>query len=876
MGLFRRGTRLEITNHPLPVGVPFDITTDVPKKKKESTSLATFPTTKMRAVRSPLQSFHYTTVDQGGWIKPEYDLVEPYRIIDTESFANQAVKKKVALAFKHGYEFTSKNKKALRYLRLRLSQIAFVSKLPTELMVRKLFRDLVTCHNAFLVKVRDEKASGGRKRKILGGKDVKPVAAYFPAHPSTMQPQVKDDKIIQWRQVLPDGRYRLFAAEDVIHFTVDKKQGFYYGTPLTVSVADDIRALRKLEENIEMMLYQYLFPLFHYQVGTDEAPAGTTEDGQDEIEVVQSQLQEMTAEGGIVTPHRHKIELLGIKGKQMTAEGYLKHFLNRVLGGLGVSSIDVGIADTTNRNTGESLSRALIDGVKDIQLVLKHGVQEEIVSELLLESTFTDLNTLLDEENQVKLSWREIDHDYLVKMENHWLDTFLKNGISISELRQKLGMDPLRPEDGDPIWDEMYWNLIEKPKALIQAVDEPWSPAALELARSKGSAVNEPDLEKSKQEMMKREQALKKVSSPSGGTKKTSSSPKTNISRKVKPKNQHGSSVPTRKRDELDVYDSVPHQYSKLPQTYTYGPSSVPSLEAHGSTVHPRKKYGTDNIISDAYKQMSLEVIDFYRTLKRAPVQRDIDHVFQLLEAGRESMANTLKFHTHRAYRDGAQKEDIRAKTIPLHAFRHMDNRIETYTKRLRDSLFHGIKRAHVDKKVRDGKITLELAVKDRFDSLEYRTDFLAHVEPNRAFAQGRVITWLIQQGLQPGTVVAGKNRQLKMHDISKDRIPLITFVAQDGACETCNMHEESFIVTDVNSAYYNPDILPPFHPGCQCDIQLEVFHNEPEEDLADGAKTESCVKQVKVSLAKKHPTWSEKKVESAAWAICKTTTGGK
>jgi hypothetical protein len=40
-----------------------------------------------------------------------------------------------------------------------------------------------------------------------------------------------------------------------------------------VGVKDDIFALRRLEENVELLFINQLFPLFHIKVGTEQAPA---------------------------------------------------------------------------------------------------------------------------------------------------------------------------------------------------------------------------------------------------------------------------------------------------------------------------------------------------------------------------------------------------------------------------------------------------------------------------------------------------------------------------------------------------------------------------------------------------------------------------
>jgi hypothetical protein len=288
---------------------------------------------------------------RGNFIGGEYDLSEIGKIEDTDSFVRQSFKKKEGLMFKEGVGLKGADKDTMRYYKARMAQIARASKIPTITLLKRTARSLIRTSNAFLVKMRDRKASGGRVRQTPEGKELEPIAGYFPAAPETMMVDLDDKtgKIHKWRQVLPDGRWRVFRPEDVIHFVIDRREGFIFGVPTIIPVIDDIRALRQIEENIELLLYQHIFPLFHYKVGTETAPAGHTEEGDREVDVVEEQIRLMPSEGAIVTPERHEITAIGAEGRALRAEGYLTHFKKRVFAGLGVSQVDMGDGDTTNR-----------------------------------------------------------------------------------------------------------------------------------------------------------------------------------------------------------------------------------------------------------------------------------------------------------------------------------------------------------------------------------------------------------------------------------------------------------------------------------------------------------------------------------------------
>lgn len=410
------------------------------------------------------------------------DLAGQVLLHNTDGFVRQAFKKKEGLMFKEGFGWKGANKDTIRYLKTRLAQIAQASEIPTITLLKRTARSLIRTSNAFLLKVRDPRASGGKTRTTPEGKTFKPIAAYFPMAPETMRVDLDENtgKIRKWRQVLPDGRWKDYKPEDVIHFVIDRREGFLFGVPTIIPVIDDIRALRQIEENIELLLYQHLFPLFHYKVGTETAPAGYTEDGEKEVDIVEQQIKLMPSEGAIVTPERHEIKAIGAEGRSIRAEGYLTHFKKRVFAGLGVSQIDMGDGDTTNRATAQTLSRALIDAVKAIQDDLEAQWDQLVIGELLLESTFDD--RVLEEDQMVHLEFAEIDIQNKMEQEQHAAEMFKVNGLTYDEFRAALSKEPiLIPEDPNdqdpkkyPEWHQTYWKLFEEPLNLIRAVDEPY------------------------------------------------------------------------------------------------------------------------------------------------------------------------------------------------------------------------------------------------------------------------------------------------------------------------------------------------------------------------------------------------------------------
>lgn len=458
------------------------------------------PISKIPLVKPQVMSYAQANAGgRGRFIAPEYDLAEIGIVEDVDGFVRQAFKKKIALMFKEGWGYSGKNKDTIQYIKTRMAQIARASSIPTNSLLKKIGTSLIRVSNAFVIKVRDPKASGGAIRRDANGKKLKPIAGYFPAAPETMYIDLNQDtgEVNKYRQELPNGYYREFAPENVIHFTIEKREGFIYGIPSLIPVIDDVRALRQIEENVEILLYQHLFPLFQYVVGTETHPAGLDENGNKEIDLVKDQIQLMPLEGGIVTPERHEIRAIGAEGRAIRAEGYLEHFKKRVIAGLGISQIDLGDGQTANRGTARSMSRGLVDTVKDIQDELECQWNQYVISELLLESTFGD--DVLEEENFVFLKFVEIDIENKMEQEKHAIELFKANGLTFDEFRAELSQEPIPvpedPQDQDlskyPEWALTYWKLFEEPLNIIRSIDEPWTIAAQAASQMRSLGVTQ-------------------------------------------------------------------------------------------------------------------------------------------------------------------------------------------------------------------------------------------------------------------------------------------------------------------------------------------------------------------------------------------------
>ena len=381
----------------------------------------------------------------------EYDLYEIAQAEEVDGYLKRAIKIKSSNMFKSGWSLVGKNKDVVKYVKTRFLEMALATNYPMELLLRDLGRDFIRYNNTFLVTARSAKSSSGKTRRAFvngSEKQLQPIAGYFRLPAETVRiktdPDSKHSKIQKYLQVMPDGRKEEFNPENIVHFFYDRKAGNFFGSPTFWPALDDLRALRRIEENVEFLVHYFIFPFFAVYVGSDEHPPEEYADGRTEIDVVTGKINMMPTEGGLVLSYRHKIEVQGFDNV-LPIEKYIEHFKGRIWAALGVSSIDMGESSSANRNTADSLTRQQIDDIKDYQQVFEEFVNFNIIYELLMESPW-GINALI-EDNVVKFKFNEIDIDTKIKVENHNALLYEMNSITEDEMRQNTNREPLSDEE---------------------------------------------------------------------------------------------------------------------------------------------------------------------------------------------------------------------------------------------------------------------------------------------------------------------------------------------------------------------------------------------------------------------------------------------
>jgi hypothetical protein len=223
-------------------------------------------------------------------------------------------------------------------------------------------------------------------------------------------------------------------------------------------VMDDIRALRRIEQNVELLVFQHTVPLFHYIVGTPERPGQP-----DEIMSVQATVQKMPPNGCLVTSERHKIAVVGVEGKSINADVYLEYYKGRVLSGLGMSGVSMGEGGSANKGTALVIDKHMVNTTAAYQQVFKMFIDEFLIKELLSEGGFPlDYE---DEDNVVGILFPPIDTEEQRAKENHYAQMYTQHAINEDELRKEFGREPVQDEERD----RDYFELILKPLAIIKA-----------------------------------------------------------------------------------------------------------------------------------------------------------------------------------------------------------------------------------------------------------------------------------------------------------------------------------------------------------------------------------------------------------------------
>jgi hypothetical protein len=480
----------------------------------------------LKIAKNPV--FNYRTTRPyyvGDWQKLEYDFKEIDKVATIEAYLQISFDKKLALWMKEGFETVGESNDLVEYIDRRINELCYVSKTTPKQFIGDIAKNIIRYSNCFVAIKREPEKSGGFPRKRSDGKTILPMSSLHILPTSMMQVKVNDLKQpILYRQyseedwsdsTRPAAEYK---PEEIMHFYVNKLEGFVVGTPRASAAIEDIKSLRRIETDLEVLIHQSIFPIVQYIVGTEDRPATTLPDGRDEISLVTDMINGQPPEGFFVTPERHEIKMIGAEGRSLRSKEYLDYFKQRVLSALNLSSVDIGEGDTANRSTAMTMSRSLIDAVKADQVFLEEQLKALLIIPLLQESTKDGNIDWIDRKNDVKIRFREIDTENRIKKENQLIQLWLNNAITHDEFRIEIGENPMDEE----LWERTYMKMVKEPEILLAHSGALGSPLTHAAVRNPAVPVEEPDLKKAE------------VATSQSGKKATSGTPRATLKKKVK------------------------------------------------------------------------------------------------------------------------------------------------------------------------------------------------------------------------------------------------------------------------------------------------------------------------------------------------------
>lgn len=378
----------------------------------------------------------------------EYSLTEIQNAIKSDSYIKRFVTDYSQLIFKAGYNIVGENDAAAEYIRKRLRLMSFMTNESFDNLMIEIGNDLVAYSNAFLVKSRtDFNGINLSDLTINPVYDNKAVGGYFRIDPSTIEIQRDTNGTIKtYQQTLGNDTVK-FKPTDIIHFYIDKEPSNAFGTPRIASALEDVKMLRRIEGNVERLIYRCLFPITQMKVGIPQQGMMATDQ---EIKEAQQVVEQLVDDGLIITNEKVEFKNLGANNVALNAEPYLNYFEKRVFSALYLSTSMMGRGGV--KQDADSMEEQVHDAVKYFQKSISNFIQNNLFNELLLEGGF---NPILNESDIVYFVFNEINLETKVKVENHYLNQYQGNAITFEELRQELG----RRADNISL-DDVYANAV--------------------------------------------------------------------------------------------------------------------------------------------------------------------------------------------------------------------------------------------------------------------------------------------------------------------------------------------------------------------------------------------------------------------------------
>jgi hypothetical protein len=366
-----------------------------------------------------------------------------------------------------------------------------------------------------------------------------------------------------------------------------------------------------------------------------------------------------------------------------------------------------------------------------------------------------------------------------VKLENHSVFKYEHDTITESEVRELLGKDPITPEQRD----DMYFEHVTKPRAIIMAVDEPYTAEA----KAGGAVAKVSKEEKKKKDTNNREQPTNQH-----GTKTAKTSTKQDVGE-------------TSEKAKL-LLDSL-EDIKKLTYDKVEDPDSMEPLSEEIVSDMYDPKY-VDKMISDIRYYWDITKEDVFDYVKQTYIEENRsfreftpEKLKMILFLTKDSIVRRSGSYVFQAFKDGINKaardsgrENISLSVDPTVKHKYLNERIELYTTGLLSDLGAQLVRElnpeFSDKKeYRETRQNIIPTIAGVFDALKYRIKFTAHTEIMKAYNFGYALAM----------------RELGYKDL------YINLAANH--CSKCK--EAS--TKPLSLEYFSFEDVAPIHPMCSC-----------------------------------------------------------
>lgn len=409
--------------------------------------LSGVPAVDLRLRRPSARSFLFQAVPDGSGLVRRLDAMEQSRLgynwedlwqaYLADGYIHRAVVRLRNLVVGSGVSIEG-DAEVVRYLNERFLIAQQVCGIGWNELVNQLAFDFVLYGNAFAVK-----AYTGKLEAVFGRRIRVPraVAALYPVSPRYLTPMTSNEsgEVVAWtlRVSSQFGRtvVKKIAAGDVVHLAYNRTD-YLYGVPPLVSVVEDVRALRQVEEDVLRLVHKYAHPLLH--IATPDT-LGYGEGLRADMQELAYQVNTMVEDGVLITMPGQEVRMIGAESFALRVEPYLDSFKRRVFAGLGMSEVMLGDRPEPLERQVE-LERQLRDTVEDMQRQLGWELQQRLIRPLLDEAGYRNV--------RVWLEFPKPDRQAELRVMTVLANLYALNVLSSAEVRQMMGIsEPLDKRD---------------------------------------------------------------------------------------------------------------------------------------------------------------------------------------------------------------------------------------------------------------------------------------------------------------------------------------------------------------------------------------------------------------------------------------------